>query len=198
MPKCKWCKEEVYKETAIVIEKETGTLLKSGKPKMLRSYFHEDCVDKHLENEEKKIIEQEQLDSLIRKVIDIHSIRKEDVPRQFYIDIQDIRNGHRFGSRKNVSSKGGTPYYVIEMAYDQARHHIEYAKLQKSFESCHGELRYGLAIMRDKMPLVRQRELERIRAKKAAKKQLKEKVFDSIESNYKNKRYENDISDFLD
>lgn len=198
MPKCKWCKEEVNKETAIVIEKETGTLLKSGKPKMLRSYFHEDCIDKHLESEEKKIIEQEQLDSLIRKVIDIHSIRKEDVPRQFYIDIQDIRNGHRFGSRKNVSSKGGTPYHVIEMAYDQARHHIEYAKLQKSFESCHGELRYGLAIMRDKMPLVRQRELERIRAKKAAKKQLKEKVFDSIESNYKNKKYENDISDFLD
>lgn len=198
MPKCKWCKEDVNKELAIVIEKETGTLLKSGKPKKLRSYFHEECIDKHLDFEEKKIVEQEQLDSLIRKIIDIHNIRKEDVPRQFYIDIQDIRNGHRFGNRKNVRSKGGTPYYVIEMAYDQARYSIEYAKLQKSFDSCYGELKYGLAIMRDKMPLVRQRELERIRAKKAAKKQLKEKVFDNIESNYKNKKYENDISDFLD
>lgn len=198
MPKCKWCKEEVVKEDAMVIEKDTGQLLKSGKPKMIRSYFHEDCMDKHLEDEEKKIVEREQLDSLVRTIISIHSIRPEDFPQRFYVDIQDIRNGYRRGDRKQVKKKGGTPYYVIEQAYDYVRSNIEYAKLQKSFDSMYGEMRYGLSIMRDKLPMIRQRELERIRAQKAAKKQLKEKVFKEEEINYKNKKYENDISDFLD
>ncbi|TCI26685.1 hypothetical protein EVJ32_04745 [Exiguobacterium sp. SH5S4] len=198
MPKCKWCKEEVAKEEAMVIEKETGQLLKSGKPKVLRSYYHEDCMDKYLEDKEKKLIEQEQLDALVKTIIAIHSIRPEDFPQRFYVDIQDIRNGYRRGDRKQVKSKSGTPYYVIESAYEYVRSNIEYAKLQKSFDSIYGEMRYGLAIMRDKLPMIRQRELERIRAKRAAKKQLKEKVFRDDRANYKNKKYENDISDFLD
>ena len=201
MVKCKWCGEEVSKENAYVIKKETSQLLKSGKPKILRTYFHQDdkdCIDKYLADQEKKAIEQEQLNSLIKKVLNIHGFRPEDIPRRYYTDIQDMRNGYRHGSRKDVKSKGGTPYYVIEATYDDVRWNIEYAKLQKDFKDAYGELAYGLSIVRNRLPIIRQQELDKIRAKKAAKKQLKKKEFIETESNYKNKKYENDISDFLD
>ena len=130
--------------------------------------------------------------------MNIHGFRPEDIPRRYYTDIQDMRNGYRHGSRKAVKSKGGTPYYVIEATYDDVRWNIEYAKLQKDFKDAYGELAYGLSIVRNRLPIIRQQELDKIRAKKAAKKQLKKKEFIENETNYKNKKYENDISDFLD
>ncbi|WP_214771516.1 hypothetical protein [Exiguobacterium sp. s133] len=195
--KCKWCEEKVEKESAFVIEKQTKEKLKSGKQKVLRTYLHDKCVDAYFDDKAFKEREQKQLDSLRDTIMEIHGIRPEDFPRHFYQLLQDIRNGNMIG-RQRKNYKSGTEYRIIEKAYLLAESDIKWQKLKKSFDTTLGELKYGLAIVRDKLKMARDRDRAEKQARKIAKAGLQKEIAPDA-NNFKKKDKEDlDITDFLD
>lgn len=195
--KCKWCEDKVEKTEAFTIEKVTKQTLKNGQPKVLRTYLHDKCVDAYFEDKSFKEREQKQLDSLRDTIMDIHSIRPEDFPRHFYQLLQDIRNGNMRG-KKRTNYKSGTEYRIIEKAYLLAESDIKWQNLKKSFDSTLGELKYGLAIVRDKLKIARDRDRAEKQARKIAKAGLQKEIAPDT-NNFKKKEKEDlDITDFLD
>ncbi|WP_215085467.1 hypothetical protein [Exiguobacterium sp. s78] len=195
--KCKWCSEKVDKEAAFVIEKQTDKLLKNGQTKVLRTYLHDECVDAYFEDKAFKEREQKQLDSLRDTILQVHGLRPEDLNRQFYQLLQDIRNGNMIG-RKRTNYKGGTEYRIIEKAYLIAESDINWIKLKKSFDSTLGELKYGLAIVRDKLKVARERDRAEKQLNKVAKASLQSGIVPGINNYKKPEQEELDITDFLD
>lgn len=195
--KCKWCSEKVDKEVAFVIEKQTDKLLKNGQPKVSRTYLHDKCVDAYFEDKAFKEREQKQLDSLRDTILQVHGLRPEDLNRQFYQLLQDIRNGNMIG-RKRTNYKGGTEYRIIEKAYLIAESDINWVKLKKSFDSTLGELKYGLAIVRDKLKIARERDRAEKQSKKVAKAGLQKEIVPETNNFKKREKEELDITDFLD
>lgn len=116
-----------------------------------KMYFHiGECYEKYKRHLEFKQKENEEYQSLCNTIKDIHKILV--IPTGFIYQIQDLRNG-------NVNKKGqiekkyknGVPFNIIEEAYYMAKPDIEKVKSFKQFDSSLGELRYGLAIVVNKI-----------------------------------------------
>jgi len=181
--KCQWCGKKS--------ERDEMSKIKKG-------YIHPECLVKYEAEQEEKQREREQLDRLIKTIKQIHDIPAEiPLPNNFYPFLQDLRNGTiRFRGPVQKKRKQGVGYDVIEEAYCLAQKGIEWAKNNKNFEgSLINELKYGLAIVRDKLNQARNNliKFQRTRTIKKDPMPIVERA-----TEYKQKEYEKDITDYLE
>lgn len=188
--KCWWCRDKDYDENMVTVE--------VGKQK--KRYHKHSCYDKYLEDKKFKEQEAEELDELVETIKDLHNI--EQIPKQFYSYLQDIRNGNEFfGKVGNKKSKSGYPYHVISETYKQIKDSINWARNNREFKGTNNFLAYTKAIVTDKISFV----ADEVRMKKEQEdrsKQINQDIdygFDGYQSKpvKKENTDEMDISKFL-
>lgn len=193
--KCRFCDLKDTEREQMEVE-----VYQTASGNVQRKYFHKDCYPKYLKDKEFKKHEQDEMDKLIETIMQIHQI--SNMPHQFYPFIQDLRNGTVLFGKKKKKYKEGYPFSLIEKTYQSCRESIEYWKKNKQFESTMSELKYGWAIINDKINVVKKKEEKKEFAKRKDKlieneyKNKGEEKNDSIKPIHK-KKDELDISDFL-
>lgn len=183
----------------------------SDSGRKMRKYFHHKCLIKHKEKQKFIDEEKKRLDDLVKFVGSIHNIPKNEsgvplLPRQWYHWIQDLRNGtNRYtkGFKIQKQYKKGVGYDVLEEAYKLSRDGIQWAKMSKKFKDTLGEIRYGLAIVCNKIPdavrSIERKDHEEKIAKIREEQLIKEmKESDNREVKLNKDRASYDISDFID
>jgi hypothetical protein len=172
-----------------------------------KRYFHRKCLNKYEKEEAFKNKEQEELDKLVKVVGEIHDAPKPpnlayQLPRIWYHMIQDIRNGtNRYTKNMKKRYKKGIPYNVIVEAYKLAKDGIKWSKMDKQFKDTASEIRYGLAIVNNKIPdalkkIERDRHMDKIN-KIREEEELQDMEYER-ETVYKKKKASYDISDLFD
>lgn len=173
--------------------------------KSYRKYLHIHCHDKYIKQQRLMEKENKAYQSLCEYVAKIHDITTRDIHIQYYQLIQDLRNGNvLFGKVGEKRYKQGYTWRTIGMAYQLARKDIEQAKRRVNFEGTMAELKYGLAIVRDKLPIAEKRlkkqveENTRQELREQSDQHLEDIAFMNEEVKFKKKKVGNDISDFID
>jgi hypothetical protein len=185
--KCKVCGEKN--------EKNEMEVLKKGKA---NHYYHKECLERHLKHQTFLDKEREEQDSLWETIKDIHGMIM--VPSDFFAKwIIRLRNGSIVEKGRIVKKyKQGVPYSVMKDAYLLCRKDIQYHKSTKNFESDMQELIYGFKIVTSKINEAYARQARK--AKHIQQKNIvheHEIVEDKPKTQYKYKKDNNDISDFL-
>lgn len=201
--KCQQCdiKETFDESTFTVVEKESDSGRKT------RKYFHNECLNKYIQEEQEKDREKESLDRLVEVAGQIHDAPKppnlaHQMPRDWYHYIQDWRNGtQRYTRGFKKKFKQGIPYDVIADAYKLSRDGIKWSKMDKQFKDFKSEVRYGLAIVNNKIPdalkkAERDKHMERV--KEAREREELENMKYERETVFQKKKADYDISDLLD
>lgn len=186
---CRWCKNKG--EMELMVAEQTG---KSNK------YYHESCYyNDYLPDKKFKAEQMEKKDKLYDKVAEIYLIPKTELPKPYFVFIENMRNGEQVfnGQRTSDKYKQGYDYDIIEKTYDYCRSDIEYWNKTKDFDSVYTSLRYGLRIIIDKINYVN-RQHERYNANKDVSEKKIDMHIPEFESTYKKKKKVNDISNFLD
>lgn len=183
--KCQWCKNKD--------EKETMTSEQVGKQ---NKYYHPNCYDQYLIDKEFKQQERLELDSLVEIIKRVHDIKI--IPNQFYPYLQQLRNDDVLFGKLKKQYKQGVSYKVITDTYEYCQKDIAWAKGNKDFNGTLQELKYGLAIIKNKIDqvLVRQQQLEL--EKERSNRISENKYISTNDVNYKKKNDDElDISEFL-
>lgn len=173
-----------------------------GKKNKTNKYYHKDCYEKFLVDKKFKEEERLEKDELVNTIMKIYNVKA--LPPQFYPLLESLRNGQNvFGAKQNTGKryKQGYSYKLIEKTYIYCEDTIEYWNNRKSFESLIGALKYGLAIIINKIYKV-----EQIEKDEESKRIMMENQLNSIDngeyldfdSNYKRKNDDSDITDFLE
>ncbi|MCY9737540.1 hypothetical protein M5X17_27945 [Paenibacillus alvei] len=167
-----------------------------------RKYFHKGvCWQKRLEH--KAFLEKEnlELDELVETIKQVHNI--DMIPQGIYPLLQDLRNGeYGFGQRKKIYKEGFT-YSLISDTYKFVEKDIVWAKKNKSFDGLGQELRYCLAIVKDKILKVKKKKEQIARQVEADMLKEKQRIQSEVNMNerkvqFKSKKHKADISAFLD
>jgi hypothetical protein len=182
--KCKACLQ--FDDKELMIKEKEG-------------YFHiGTCHNKYKDH--KRFLEREKVEwnELFETVKKINNLAV--IPSRFIADLQRIRNGNQDSLyRNNIHYKKGIPYRVIKEAYERAERDIQWSIQNKQFTNTYNQLKYGLAIVVEKINDVVN---ELRRKKKAEQKQEMVHDFQSVlieEVKYiNNQQDDNDISQFLD
>lgn len=192
--KCQYCEgKEPYSERY-----EMSVIIK-GKRNL---YFHNECVNKYQEEQEFKRIEEAKLDEVAKKVMKLHGV--DVLPSWFYTELQDLRNGtQRYRSNRKLRYKEGIPYEAFTESYKMKGADIRWAKLNKHFKKPSDEIRYCWVVAKNGLPDAmkrlkkreRQAEIEKLNEKEEEKTVSFE---EDRKTEYKKKKSEQDISDFLD
>ncbi|NBI31007.1 hypothetical protein [Chengkuizengella marina] len=161
-------------------------------------YYCKGCYQNFIEQQEFLKKEQKEMDQLIEIIKVVHEI--DNVPGQFYPFLQDLRNGSSIVmGKKNRRYKEGFAFKVISETYRKYQDDIRYWKNRKNFEgSTLKELRYCLAIVIDKIQMVKKQinQLEQQEAREKTKEIVPE--FVEREITYKRNQKDNGILEFLD
>lgn len=201
--KCQYCgKKDVFtEETMVKHENVTST----GKTQ--NKYFHKECYEPFKKEQAKKQAESKRLDKLVQMAGSIHELEKSEsgsyiLPRMWYHTIQDWRNGtQRYTMNFKKKYKKGIPYQVLTEAYKQSQDAIKWSKLNKNFDSVKSEIRYGMAIVNNKIPDA----MKKLKQEKMLKEKNEKTEKDRIEMmelerdvNYKDvKKDSEDMTDIL-
>lgn len=191
--KCQYCevsdtpKEEMAYD--LVGKKET------------KKYIHHGCFQDYLEDKAFKEKERQEMDILVEVIKDIYNVKV--LPNSAYPFLQDLRNGNRFFGKYDYNYKKGYSYALIAETFEYCSETIQTYNEIKDFKgSVVNALRYGLAIVCDKLAYVEKRKaVKEVEGLKIAKRMEKiEKGEQRFESNYKkpDKSKKVNISDFLD
>lgn len=165
----------------------------------LAKYYHKGaCWETRLKEKAFNEIESKELDDLVEIIKEIYGVKL--IPSNSYPFLQALRNGTKFFGKNDYKYKQGYSYDLIAETFNYVSESIEYANRTKSFNGFNNALRYGLAIVCDKLSVVEQR--RNLREKQSI---LIDKHLESIESedefvsSYKKKdKSKSDITDFLD
>jgi hypothetical protein len=194
---CRFCGEKDKKdnmECDVITTEKTTT----------KNYIHkEPCWEHYLADKEFKLHEKEELDKLHKIILNLHKI--DIVPSSFYSEyIQGLRNGN-FKMGKTIKKyKEGFTYKEIADTYLYVTDSIKWAIANKKFDGTMAELKYCLAIVVDKIQVVKKKN-----KKMEQKKQVEARVVKQIEEGEldlslnksqlknKDKKDEMDISSFL-
>lgn len=189
--KCVWCGGKSDKDVMLVAEeKQTGK-------RSVRKYCHQECFDLYQQDKAFKEAEQKALDELVEVIKRIHCIPM--IPQKFYPYLQQLRNGSIRVRNTERRYKKGFEYDLIAEAYKYCEPAIHEAKSRIVFDSLFGELRYGLAIVSDKIMFVKKRNEKIKNQMKQIEKHIESSIEDfGVEVKFKKKKASNDISDFLD
>lgn len=169
-----------------------------GEKKPTRKNYHKHCYQEHLKDKAFKEQERQELDKLVDVIKEIYGVKT--IPNSCYPYLQDLRNGTKFFGKNDYKYKQGYTYELIAETFNYCSDTIEYWNARKSFNGFTSALKYGLAIVCDKLSVVEQRKLAREKQQLLIDKHI-EKVEDEQEfvSAYKKKKKaSNDITDFLD
>jgi hypothetical protein len=205
MVKCQWCKEEGFKDEMHVEAKDTGQLLKSGKPKLIRKYTHKECLDALTKDKEFKQKELHEFDKLYQYLKSLHNLDKLD--SRMIEKLQDLRNGSvKLGAKKVSRYKDGVTYPMMLETYKYIESNIQQVLYSMSFEKKWNEFSYVFAIMSRSISDVKELERKSNRANAFDKKVISEDEL-AIEPLYVDyvdtvkpvgkKKDKLDISDFL-
>lgn len=170
-----------------------------GEKRPVKKYYHKTCFEEHLKDKEFKAKEREELDKLIEVIKNIYGVKL--VPDSVYPYLQDLRNGNKFFGKFDYKYKQGYTYDLIAETFEYCSDTIEYWNGRKSFNGFSGALKYGLAIVCDKLSVVEQR-----RQRKEEQRRLIEKHIENVdveshefETGYKKpSKNKNDITRFLE
>lgn len=168
--------------------------------KQTKKYYHKDCFVEHLKDKEFKKKESEELDKLVEVIKKIYGAKV--IPNNAYPYLQDLRNGTKFFGKNDYKYKQGYTYDLIAETFEYCSDTIEYWNAKKTFNGFTNALRYGLAIVCDKLSIVEERRKQREKQRLAIEKHL-ENVNENdqiFEESFKKKKpsKHTDISDFLD
>lgn len=161
-------------------------------------YYHESCFEEHLRDKAFKEQERKELDELIEVIKDIYGVKT--IPNNAYPYLQDLRNGTKFFGKYDYKYKEGYSYDLIKECFLYCSDTIEYWNARKSFNGFTNALRYGLAIVCDKLSIVEQKRKDREKQRQMIEKQIENMQGDEhiFESNFKKKKpSKHDITDFL-
>lgn len=169
-----------------------------GLKKPQKKYYHKDCFEEHLKDKEFRRLEAIELDKLIQVIKEIYGAKL--IPNNIYPYLQDLRNGTEFFGKFDYKYKEGYPYDLIAETFDYCSETIEQSLRRISFSGFTNAFKYGLAIVCDKMRIVEERRERNKRQKLIINEHLKNLKEDDteFETNYKKKKKNADISDFLD
>lgn len=166
--------------------------------KKQKKYYHKSCFQEHLKDKEFKAKEAKELDVLVEKIKEIYGVKV--IPNSAYPYLQDLRNGTRFFGKLDYKYKQGYSYDLIAETFEYCADTIEYWNARKQFNGFIHALRYGLAIVCDRLSIVEKRRIQRERQEILIEKNtqsLNEGDF-QFKSNYKKKKSSVDITEFLD
>ena len=188
--KCQWCKEKGLLEEMLF---ETV-----GNKKPVKKFYHENCYNEYAKEKEFKEKERQELDKLVEVIKKIYGVKS--IPNPAYPYLQDLRNGTKFFGKYDYKYKQGYPYDLIAETFEYCSDTIEYWNGRKSFNGFTNALRYGLAIVCDKLSVVEEKRKQHEKNKIAIEKHIEQMDDDSqvFETSYKKKDKNTDISSFLD
>lgn len=169
-----------------------------GEKRPMKKYYHKHCYAEHLKDKEFKELERVELDKLVEIIKGIYGVKS--IPNSCYPYLQDLRNGNKFFGKYDYKYKEGYTYDLIAETFDYCSDTIEYWNAKKSFDGFTNALRYGLAIVCDKLSVVEQRRKQREKQKLLINKHLENINGEeqAYETNYKKPTKNTDITDFLD
>lgn len=170
-----------------------------GEKSTTRKYFHKHCYGAYLKDKAFKEQERVELDKLIAKIMKIYGVKA--VPHNVYPFLQDLRNGTRFFGKYDYKYKQGYSYELIEETFEFCSDTIEYYNARKSFNGLTNAIRYGLAIVCDKLSTVEKRKKQQEKNRQQIERHLEKIDVESEEfgTTYKKPtKSKADISDFLD
>jgi hypothetical protein len=163
-------------------------------------YYHHNCFEEHMKEKAFKEQERVELDKLVEVIKKIYGVKT--IPNNAYPYLQDLRNGTKFFGKYDYKYKEGYTYDLIAETFDYCSDTIEYWNARKSFNGFTNALRYGLAIVCDKLSIVEQRRKDREKQRLMIERQIENMKDDEqvFESNFKKKKPSKraDITDFLD
>ncbi len=145
--KCQWCSEKSSKKEMTYIE--------TGIKKIVKKYFHPSCLEKYNQDKQYKQQESKALDGLIDTIKEIHELKT--IPSQIYPYLNELRNGNSFfgkSGKANKKYKKGYTYTEIEATWKYCQKEISWAKANKEFISTMNELKYALAIVKNKIDIM--------------------------------------------
>lgn len=190
--KCQYCD---LKDTM----KEDMEFEMVGTKKPVPKYYHKECWEKHLEDKAFKEVERLELDKLVEVIKEIYGIKV--IPNNAFPYLQNLRNGTKFFGKYDYSYKKGYNYALIADTFEYCSESIDYANANKSFNGFTNALRYGLAIVCDKLSVVEQRKATREKQRHLIElhHSNEKEVEEDFETSYKKPKKSNaDITDFLD
>lgn len=169
-----------------------------GEKRPMKKYYHKHCYVEHLKDKEFKKLEREELDKLVEVIKGIYGAKS--IPDSCYPYLQDLRNGNKFFGKYDYKYKEGYSYDLIAETFDYCSDTIEYWNAKKSFNGFSNALRYGLAIVCDKLMVVEQRRKQRDKQKLLIDKHIENINGEeqAYETSYKKPTKNTDITDFLD
>lgn len=190
--KCQWCGVSDTHKDEMEVEMSQGK-------KPVAKRYHKHCYQEYLKDKEFKEQERIELDKLVEVIKKLYGVKV--VPHSAYPFLQDLRNGTKFFGRNDYKYKQGYSYDLIAETFEYCSDTIEYWNAKKSFNGFTNALRYGLAIVCDKLSVVENRRKDRERQESLVEKHLENTKPEEEEftSSYKKKQKSNtDITDFLD
>lgn len=201
--KCQQCETKEYynEETMTFIVHETASGRKT------RKYFHNECLIKYNEKQDFLDKEQEGLDRLVKVVGGIHDVPKNkegiyQIPRQWFPMIQDLRNGtNRYTRGFKKKYKKGVGWDVLIEAYKLSKDGIQWSKMTKQFKDTMIEMKYGLAIVVNKIPDAlkkKERDNHMEKLNKIREQELLDNMKHEREVKYQGKKASYDISELFD
>jgi hypothetical protein len=161
--------------------------------------YHKHCYQLYLKEQEFKEQERVELDKLVEVIKEIYGVKV--IPSPCYPYLQDLRNGTKFFGKYDYKYKQGYTYDLIAETFNYCSETIEYWNSRKNFSGFSGALRYGLAIVCDKLSIVEQRRKDKERQELLINKHVEatESHNEEFETSFKKKKKSNaDITDFLD
>ena len=189
--KCQRCKVSDTVKTEMAVE-YVGA-------KKTAKYYHQHCYEEHLKEKEFKEQERVELDKLVDVIKKIYSVKT--IPNNAYPYLQDLRNGTKFFGKHESKYKEGYTYDLIAETFDYCSETIEYWNARKNFNGFTSALRYGLAIVCDKLIIVENRRKQNEKQRQAMERHIENINEDDhiFEPNFKKKPSKHtDIMDFLD
>ena len=198
--KCNWCKEKGSKDSMEVEVKPTGKFNKDGSEKMIRKYFHQECYLSYLKDKEFKENELKELTELYEYLKNLHNIELLD--GRMMERIQDLRNGTiKIQNRKVNKYKAGIPYSRMLQTYKYIEDKLNKVSEYKHLEKGWTEFAYFFSIMTnnitDVQATIKKQQVNEKAKETVIKKNLNEQKDLIVPQNYKKKKDELDISNFL-
>lgn len=180
--KCQFCNStEEYSTRFDKMEVVTKVSETTGKSKNF--YYHKgECYERHTKKEKFILDELTKKDELNDVLKDIYNI-KFQVPSRIWEILQDLRNGtNRYQKFFKKRYKEGVPYDVIAESYRMSKDSIHWAKLNRRFKTLEVEMKYGIAIMQNKIEDAHKKIKNTEQVKKASEGKVEREISDIIEN----------------
>lgn len=183
---CKHCKKRDDINNFIAIKKDENKN---------KAYYHVKCYEEYNLQREQIEIDNKEKDNLVKTVCEIYNIAISSIPTDYFVSLSNLRNGDALYGKKS-KSKEGYSYKVIEYTYKKYGNYLKGLKNTKNFKSIRSELKYGLAIIADKIYYINKQYQNYIKDKEInIKKELKQNYVNNYDKN--KTKNDSDISSFL-